>query len=157
MRRISILYLLVLPLLVIPLNASRTGDWQAVKDLFPGIHISVKAKGISEKTYCYFERATDNQIFCTRSFGSSAFGSHEFVYDREKVVEIRHEYTETFDNHALGAIIGGGAGVAFGAAAGNGGITREGGALLFGFIGALTGSHFALGFPVRHSKLVYHQ
>jgi hypothetical protein len=54
-----------------------------------------------------------------------------------------------------GAGIGAGVGSALGASVNNGTLTRSGGALLLGGIGALVGGSFGSEFPAIHGKVIY--
>jgi hypothetical protein len=135
---------------------AQTGNWQAVKQLDPGVKISVRSEHHSLRSTCYFQRATDDQLFCERILRgvSQVLIPPDAVYERKKIREVRLEHSDR-SNAATGAAIGGGIGATLGAANDNGTLTREGGALLLGTVGALIGGSFGRDFPIFHGKMIY--
>jgi hypothetical protein len=133
---------------------AQTGDWQAVKNLPPGTRISVKTGHFFANT-CFFVSATDDQLVCERRRRMIIPPvPPEAVYERSRVREVRLEHSEAA-NTLAGAGIGAGIGAAVGASSNNGTLTRGGGALLLGGIGALIGGSFGSQFPVIHGMVVY--
>ena len=130
---------------------AQTGDWQAVENLKPGTRISVKAR---HRVRCIFQGATLDELTCKRSDRLFRTLSSEIVFDRQSVREVRLERSDEA-NAAVGAAIGAGAGAAAGASNGNGTLTRGGGALLLGGIGAIVGWFFGADFHILHGKTIY--
>ncbi|HEX9112296.1 MAG TPA: hypothetical protein VF845_12520 [Terriglobales bacterium] len=150
---------LLAPLLLAASALAQTGDWQAVKDLQPGTRISVRSDHLFIHNTCFFLSATDDQLVCERAVHSRRRMlipplPPEAIYERSRVREVRLEHSEGANTMA-GAGIGAGIGAALGASTNNGTLTRGGGALLLGGIGALVGGSFGSEFPVIHGKVVY--
>jgi hypothetical protein len=135
---------------------AQTGNWQAVKQLEPGTKISLQSDHLWLHSTCYFQRATDDQLFCERILRgvSRVLIPPDAVYERKKIREVRLEHSDR-SNAATGAVIGGGIGATLGATRGNGTLTPEGGALLLGTTGALIGGAFGRDFPIFHGKVIY--
>jgi hypothetical protein len=154
----TILFLLA-PVLLAASALAQTGDWQAVKNLPPGTRISVRSDHLFIRNTCFFLSATDDQLVCERAVRARRRMiipaiPPEAVYERSKVREVRLAHSEAANTMA-GAGIGAGIGAALGASSNNGTLTRGGGALLIGGIGALVGGSFGREFPVIHGKVVY--
>jgi hypothetical protein len=149
------LSLLLAPLLLAAVAPAQTGDWQIVQHLQPGTKISVRIAGPFHNL-CVFEHATDEQLVCEHVMHGprGALFSSERVYPRKMVREVRLEHSDAA-NIATGAAIGGGIGAAAGASVNNGTLTRGGGAILLGGVGALIGGAFGRDFPVTHGKVIY--
>ncbi len=145
----------MLVLLLNPSAFAKSGDWQAVTDLPPGIEISVRLEH-SPNIPCTFEHADEKELICEHvMYGPrGANASREFVYERRKIREVRIERGEN-TNGATGVVIGGAAGAAFGAAVGNGAPARVGGALLLGGLGAVFGGIIGRSVHPVHGKVVY--
>jgi hypothetical protein len=114
---------------------AQTGDWQAVENVKPGTRISVKTHN---RVRCVFQSASQHELTCKRLHRLFRRLPCETVFDRQSVREVRLERSVEA-NVALGAALGAGAGAAAGASNGNGTLTRGGGALLLGGIGAIVG------------------
>jgi hypothetical protein len=156
MRHLRIYRSVLATLFFAPTAFAQTGNWQAVKQLEPGMKISVQVDHHSLHSTCYFQRATDDQLFCERVLHgvSRVLIPPDAAYDRKEIREVRIEHSDR-SNTAAGAAIGGGVGATLGAANGNGTLTREGGALLLGTVGALIGGSFGRDFPIFHGKVIY--
>ena len=139
-----------------PTALAQTKDWQAVKNLAPGTKISVHSNRHRFRDTCLFQRATDNQLFCEWELHglTSILIPPDVIYQRKEVREVRLEHRNV-SNMAMGAAVGGGIGAAAGAAKGGGPLTRGGGALLIGSIGALVGGTMGKEFPILHGKVIY--
>lgn len=159
MKRTNIVLILLAPLLLASTVLAQKGDWQAVKNLPPGTRISVKT-GHLFANQCYFLSATDDQLVCERVLHGRRRMiippiPNDAVYERSKVRRVRLERGEVV-NGLAGAGIGAGIGAALGASGGNGTLTRGGGALLIGSIGALMGGMYgSTGGTVIHGRVVY--
>ena len=155
MKNIEAIFFLSAAVLLASTAPAQTGDWQTVKNLQPGTKISVHSASRFHNL-CIFERATDEQLVCEHILHGprGAFIPSEYVYEREKIREVRLEHSDAA-NIATGAAIGGGIGAAVGAGNGNGTLTRGGGALLLGTGGAIIGGFIGRDFPVAHGKVVY--
>jgi hypothetical protein len=150
---------LLAPLLLASIAVAQTGDWQAVKDLPPGTGISIRSDHLFIRNMCFFLSATDDQLVCERAVHSRRRMiippiPSEAVYGRSKVREVRLEHSEAATTMA-GASVGAGIGAALGASTNNGTLTRGGGALLLGGIGALVGGSFGSEFSVMHGRVIY--
>jgi hypothetical protein len=150
---------LLAPLLLTASALAQFGDWQAVKDLQPGTRISVRADHFFIRDTCFFLSATDDQLVCERAVHARRRMiippvPPEAVYKSSRVREVRLERSEAANTMA-GAGIGAGIGAALGASRNNGTLTRGGGALLLGGIGALVGGSFGRELLVIHGKVVY--
>jgi hypothetical protein len=150
---------LVAPLLLAASALAQTSGWQAVKNLQPGTRISIRTDHLFIRNTCFFLSATDDQLVCERAVHSRRRMiippiPPEAVYERRRVREVRLERSEAANTMA-GAGIGAGIGAALGASSNNGTLTRGGGALLIGGLGALVGGSFGREFPVIHGKVVY--
>jgi hypothetical protein len=145
----------MLALLILASSAqAQTGNWQAVENIKPGSRISVKAE---HRVRCIFRYATDDELVCKRIHrGLFRSAPPEIAFDRPSVREVRLEKSDEA-NAAVGAAIGAGVGAAAGASNGNGTLTRGGGALLLGALGAVIGWSFGSEFHVLHGKIVYKQ
>ena len=83
-------HLIAFLLLASPLTSSaadRKPDWKAVQNISPGTHILVTANG---GRYCAFQRATEDQLFCTMNYpGSTYRGPHpDYVFSRAEVRDV---------------------------------------------------------------------
>jgi len=147
---------LLASLLLASIAVAQTGDWQAVKNLRPGTRISVRSGHLFIRNTCFFLSATDDRLVCERAVHARRrmIIPPEAVYERSRVREVRLEHGEAANTMA-GAGIGAGVGAALGASANNGTLTRGGGALLLGGLGALIGGSFGSEFPIIHGKVVY--
>lgn len=159
MRHTKVIFFLSAVLLLASAAPAQTGDWQAVKNLPPGTRISVRSNHLFVRNTCFFLSATDDQLVCERALHSRRRMiippiPPEAVYQRSRVREVRLEHGEDA-NMLAGAGIGAGVGAALGAGVNNGTLTRGGGALLLGSLGALIGGSFGREFPVIHGKIVY--
>ena len=159
MRHKKTIPLLLAPLLLAAGALAQTGNWQAVQDLQPGTRISVRANHSFGRNPCFFLSANDEQLVCERVLHSRRRMiispiPPEAVYQRSRVREVRLEHSEAANTMA-GAGIGAGVGAALGASVNNGTVTRGGGALLLGGLGALVGGSFGREFPIIHGKVVY--
>ena len=159
MRYKRAIQFLWVPLLLASNVWAQAGDWQAVKNLTPGTRISVRADHAFGRNTCFFLSATDDQLACERIRHARPRliippVPSRAVYERSRVREVRLEHSEAA-NLMAGAGIGAGVGAAVGATANNGTVTRGGGAILLGAIGALVGGSMASEFPVIHGKVVY--
>jgi len=159
MRRTRTIPFLLTPFLLAASALAQTGDWQAVKLLRPGTRISVRSDHLFIRNTCFFLSATDDQLVCERAVHSRQRMivppiPAEAVYERSRVREVRLERSEDA-NMMAGAGIGAGIGAALGAGINNGTVTRGGGALLIGGLGALVGGSFGREFPIIHRKVVY--
>ena len=153
MSRTTIISLTIL--LLSSVAPAQTGDWQAVKNLQPGMTISVQG-GTPFHILCVFGNATDAQLTCEHILRGprGPLIPPERIYTRANIREIRLEHSDKA-NMATGALIGGSIGAAAGTSVRNGTLTRGGGALLLGGIGALMGGTFNRDFPVTHGKVIY--
>jgi len=142
----------ILGVLLLGSNAqAKAGDWQSVRNLKPGTHITVKAQ---HNVLCLFQSATDNELVC-KPLRFLSLGSRNGTFDKQSVREIRREPNVT--KHALiGAGIGGGAGAIAGATTGT--PPRGGRATVLTLGGALVGSvaGVIVSIPLR-GKLIYRQ
>jgi uncharacterized protein YcfJ len=159
MRHTKTIPFLLAALLLASSALAQTGDWQAVKKLPPGTKISVRAGHLFIRNTCFFLSATDDQLVCERAVHARRRMivppiPPDAVYERSKIREVRLEHSDTA-NTLAGAGIGAGIGAALGASSNNGTLTRGGGALLIGALGALVGGSFGREFPVIHGKVVY--
>ena len=159
MRHTKAIFFLSAVLLLASTAPAQTGDWQAVRNLPPGTRISVRSNHLFVRNTCFFLSATDDQLVCERALHSRRRMiippiPPEAVYQRSRVREVRLEHGEDA-NMLAGAGIGAGVGAALGAGVNNGTLTRGGGALLLGSLGALIGGSFGREFPVIHGKIVY--
>jgi hypothetical protein len=130
-----------------------------VKNLQPGTRISVRSDHLFIRNTCFFLSATDDRLVCERAVHNRRSLiipplPREAVYERSRVREVRLERGEAANTMA-GAGIGAGVGAALGGSTNNGTLTRGGGALLLGGIGALVGGSFGREFPVIHGKVIY--
>jgi hypothetical protein len=158
MRHRSIHLSVLATLFLAPVAFAQTGSWQAVKQLDPGTKISVQLARHSLHSTCYFQSATDDQLFCERVLRgvSRVLIPPDAAYERKYVNEVRLEHSDR-SNAVIGTAIGGSIGATLGAAKGNGTLTRGGGALLLGTGGALVGSFVGRDFPIFHGKVIYRQ
>src|SRR5579872_3420119 len=94
---------------------ARTGDWQAVKDITPDTHISVKGNR-RFRVPCLFRRATEEELVCDHMARESIFHSGpERIFDRRNIREIRLEYNDA-SRRGVGVAIGFAAGTTIGIA-----------------------------------------
>ena len=150
------LVLLMLALLLLGSNAQarhNTGDWRAVENLEPGVHVIVKAQ---RKYACVVEGATEDQLVCW-VHQRRPFPLISIAIPRAEVREVR-----TLPNQAKDAWIGAGIGAGAGAIAAGvqsrdypginaffGGLAGAGG-------GALVGSIFPIfDYLIKHGKCIY--
>ena|SRR5882672_7478931 len=156
MRHLRIYRSVLATLFFAPMAFAQTGNWQAVRQLDPGTKISVQFEHHSLHSTCYFQRATDDQLFCERVLRgvSQVLIPPDAVHERKNIREVRLEHSDS-SNTATGVAIGGGIGATLGAANNNGTLTRGGGALLLGTVGALIGGSFGRDFPIFHGKVIY--
>ncbi|MGH9712788.1 MAG: hypothetical protein ACRD5M_05755 [Candidatus Acidiferrales bacterium] len=154
MRKLHLVAGVLVVLLIVPSARAQKGDWQAVKDLALGTRISVKT---SLRVVCFFVRATEEEVVCaTHLVGPIGVISYDRRYHRRSIREVRLELTEE-TGVAVGALVGAGAGAVVGAVAGGrgGSVTRTGGAVLVGVIGAIVGGALGRDFPVVHGEVIY--
>lgn len=98
MKRHLIAILLLAPPFAFPASAKKL-DWQMVERISPGTHILVTTTG---GTYCAFQKATENQLFCTRNYPGSPYqGPHsDDVFNRAEVRDVcvgTMDYCHAFD------------------------------------------------------------
>jgi hypothetical protein len=146
----KIIPFLLAPLLIASSAMSQTGDWEAVQALRSGTKIKVTLKNRRTFGHCFFDGASDDQLFCTSRGGLL---SRRKVYLRD---EIEAVYL-THNGPAIGLVVGAGAGAAIGAAGDPvPGLGRGGTALLdaglFGGLGAFFGMVLD---PFFHGRVVY--
>ncbi|MGH9731363.1 MAG: GntR family transcriptional regulator [Candidatus Acidiferrales bacterium] len=117
---------------------------------------------------CYFERATEDQLVCqplqrrAPVIGPWTYpvplprqpSPPDYVFERQKVQEVRLEHSEGV-NELIGAAIGGSAGAALGAARFECEGCRQAGALIVGGIGAFIGGAVGRISPLFHRRVVY--
>src|SRR5215469_10366566 len=146
---------------------SSKGDWQAVENLNGGTAISVKSRH-SVHLLCYFEQATDDELFCepfepgflrTPRWPYPGPYPHplpsppaEYIFKRATIREVRLEHSEG-TNHFIGAGIGGAVGAGIGAARFDS--ARGAGALIFGLAGMAIGGAVGRVHPLFHRKIIY--
>lgn len=82
-QRIAIL---LLATSAIPAHAKKL-DWEAIEKIPPGTHILVMTRAGNE---CAFQRATEDQLFCTLSYpGSDYRRSHpDLVFNRSEIKDV---------------------------------------------------------------------
>ncbi|MGH9711109.1 MAG: hypothetical protein ACRD37_11240 [Candidatus Acidiferrales bacterium] len=165
MRKPQIITFLFVFGLLLPCAQAKRGSWKAVEDLPTGATISVKAWHWN-RVNCYFERATDDQLVCQPLQRRAPFigpwpyppprlpSPPDYVFERQKVEEVRLEHSEG-TNELIGVAIGGGAGAALGAARYDCEGCRGTAALIGGGIGALIGRVLGRDFPPVHRKFIY--
>jgi hypothetical protein len=129
-------------------------DWRAVQNIQRGSVISVKAPGLRHAR-CYFDYADEQALYCVRvQHGSLRLHPPGITVPRRDAQEVRLEHSEAA-NAAAGAAIGAGAGAAIGAGTGDRTLTRPGGALLLGGIGAIIGGFAGHDLSILPGKIVY--
>src|ERR1700675_2193321 len=143
----KIIPFLFAPLLLASRAMSQTGDWQAVQALRSGTKIKVTLKNGPTFGHCFFDGASDDQLFCTSRGGLL---SRRKVYLRD---EIEAVYL-THNGPAIGLAVGAGAGAAIGATGSN--CCHAANALLgagaLGVVGWLSGT---VADPFFHGRAVY--
>ena len=151
--------LLIITLVLIVLSAADAkpkqqskGSWDTVENLIAGTPISVRARAPFH-LMCYFERATDDQLFC-QPLHPRLSTRTDYIFERREIREVRLEHSEA-TNEMLGAATVGGVMAAIGAAGNGSNVTRGGAALLGGAIGALFGGIFGRDFPLFHRGVIY--
>lgn len=146
----KIIPFLLASLLIASSAMSQTDDWEAVQALRSGTKIKVTLKNRPTFGHCFFDGASDDQLFCTSRGGLL---SRRKVYPR---ADIKAVYL-THSGPAIGLGVGAGAGAIIGAA-GNPvpGLGRGGTALLdAGLLGGL-GAFFGMVLdPFFHGRVVY--
>lgn len=171
MRKIQI----IVPLLVVmSLSAAAhtrkqnpKGNWNAVKHLAIGTPISVLSPN-SHHLLCYFERATDDELFCQPLSPALTSGPYwpypfpyprpsprfpmEYAFQRTMIQQVRQERSED-SNQLIGAGIGAAAGAGIGAGAAS---SAKGAAAIIGSIpGALIGGLVGRVHPLFHRHVIY--
>src|SRR5215813_12361078 len=103
MRYRSVIYLLLCAVLLLGSCHAQTSDWQAVQNIPAGSYIFVKSYPRSAR--CFFENATDNELFCKlRNLRTD--------FHRENIRQVRLE--RPHKSPVLGMVIGEGIGAAAG-------------------------------------------
>lgn len=173
MRKIQIL----IPLMIVasfsasakPAKQNPKGNWNAVKSLAIGTPISVLAPN-SHHLLCYFERATDDELFCQPLSPAVTSGPYwpypfpyprpqprlpmEYAFKRGMVQQVRLEHSED-SNQLIGAGVGAAAGAGIGASAAG---SSKGAAAIIGSIpGALIGGLIGRMHPLFHRHVIYKQ
>ena len=146
----KIIPFLLAPLLIASSAMSQTDDWEAVQALRSGTKIKVTLKNRPKFGHCFFDGASDDQLFCTSRGGLL---SRRKVYLRD---DIKALYL-THSGPAIGFGVGAGAGAIIGAAGDPvPGLGRGGTALLdAGLLGGL-GAFFGMALdPFFHGRVVY--
>ena len=146
----KIISFLLAPFLLASSAMSQTADWEAVQALRSGTKIKVTLKNRPTFGHCFFDGASDDQLFCTSRGGML---SRRKVYLRD---EIKAVYL-THNGPAIGLGVGAGAGAIIGAAGDPvPGLGRGGTALLdAGLLGGL-GAFFGMVLdPFFHGRPVY--
>ena len=138
------------PLLIASSAMSQTGDWEAVQALRSGTKIKVTLKHGPTFDHCFFDGASDDQLFCI---------SGRWPLPRRKTYlrdDIKAVYL-THNGPAIGLGVGAGAGAIIGASGDPvPGLGRGGTALLdAGLLGGL-GAFFGMVLdPFFHGRVVY--
>ena len=146
----KIISFLLAPFLLASSAISQTGDWKAVQTLRSGTKIKVTLKNRPTFGHCFFDGASDDQLFCT-SRGGLLSRRKLYLRDDIKAVYLTH------NGPAIGLGVGAAAGAAIGAAGDPvPGLGRGGTALLdAGLLGAL-GAFFGMVLdPFFHGREVY--
>src|SRR5260370_26190401 len=137
-------------LLIASSAKSQTDDWATVQGLRSGTKIKVTLKNRPTFGHCFFDGASDDQLFCTSRGGLL---SRRKVYLRDDIEAV---YL-THNGPAIGLGVGAAAGAAIGAAGDPvPGLGRGGTALLdAGLLGGL-GAFFGMVLdPLFHGRVVY--
>jgi hypothetical protein len=146
----KIIPFLLAPLLIASSAMSQTADWESVQALRNGTKIKVTLKNRPTFGHCFFDGASDDELFCTSRGGLL---SRRKVYLRDDIEAV---YL-THNGPTIGLAVGAGAGAVIGAA-GNPvpGLGRGGTALLdAGLLGGL-GTFFGMVLdPFFHGRVVY--
>src|SRR6266853_6813445 len=150
MRYTKIIPFLLASLLIASSAKSQTDDWATVQGLRSGTKIKVTLKNRPTFGHCFFDGASDDQLFCT-SRGGLLSRRKLYLRDDIKAVYLTHK------GPAIGLAVGAGAGAAIGAAGDPvPGLGRGGTALLdAGLLGGL-GAFFGMVLdPFFHGRVVY--
>ena|SRR5437588_6098765 len=145
----KIIPILLAPLLLASSAMSQSDDWQAVQALRSGTKIKVTLKNRPTFGHCFFDGASDDQLFCT-SRGGLLSRRRVYLRDNIKAVYLTHS------GPAIGLGVGAGAGAIIGAAGDPvPGLGRGGTALLdAGLLGGL-GAFFGMVLdPFFHGRVV---
>jgi len=146
----KIISFLLAPFLLASSAMSQTDDWEAVQALRSGTKIKVTLKNRPTFGHCFFDGASDDQLFCT-SRGGLLSRRKLYLRDDIKAVYLTH------NGPAIGLGVGAAAGAAIGAAGDPvPGLGRGGTALLdAGLLGGL-GAFFGMVLdPFFHGRVVY--
>jgi len=150
MRCARIIPFLLASLLIASSAMSQTDDWEAVQALRSGTKIKVTLKNRPTFGHCFFDGASDDQLFCT-SRGGLLSRRKVYLRDDIKAVYLTH------NGPAIGLGVGAGAGAIIGAAGDPvPGLGRGGTSLLdAGLLGGL-GAFFGMVLdPFFHGRVVY--
>ncbi len=137
----KIIPFLLASLLIASSAMSQTADWEAVQALRSGTKIKVTLKNRPTFGHCFFDGASDDQLFCTSRGGLL---SRRKVYLRDDIDAV---YL-THNGPAIGLAVGAGAGAAIGASRSNALL----GAGALGVVGWLSGT---VADPFFHGRAVY--
>jgi hypothetical protein len=146
----NIIPFLLAPLLIASSAMSQTDDWEAVQALPNGTKIKVTLKNRPTFGHCFFDGASDDQLFCTSRGGLL---SRRKVYLRDDIEAVYW----THNGPAIGLAVGAGTGAVIGAVGDPiPGLGRGGTALLdAGLLGGL-GAFFGMVLdPFFHGRVVY--
>src|SRR6266853_6465728 len=150
MRYTKIIPFLLASLLIASSAKSQTDDWATVQGLRSGTKIKVTLKNRPTFGHCFFDGASDDQLFCT-SRGGLLSRRKLYLRDDIKAVYLTHK------GPAIGLAVGAGAGAIIGASGDPvPGLGRGGTALLdAGLLGGL-GAFFGMVLdPFFHGRAVY--
>ena len=157
MRHQHIITFLIFLFACAPASGRQVGSWKDVKNLDPGVLISVKTHRLVPAMTCYFQWATDDRLACADAH-RVPFGPQTFVFNRRSVHRVRFEHTDAY-NARVGGTIGLGIGATIGAVACRGPECQNGArqlsAVLLGAIGGLSGDLIGQMFPILHGPVVY--
>ena len=97
MKSPRIIVLLFASTVVASLSAAQTLEWHSIENLSPNTRIWVKTK---KQTYCYFEKATGEQLLCDFLPGSLPSKAHapDLVFNRADVREVRIAPGDDYDS-----------------------------------------------------------
>jgi hypothetical protein len=97
MKSTRIVVLLLASTLAASVSATESLDWHFVENLSPNTRIWVKA---GKPTYCYFENATGERLFCDYLPESSPSREHDpdLVFNRADVREVRIAPGDDYDS-----------------------------------------------------------
>src|SRR5216684_1074460 len=109
MRCTKIIPFLLAPLLIVSSAMSQTDGWEAVQALRSGTKIKVTLKHGPTFGHCFFDGASDDQLFCT-SRGGLLSRRKVYLRDDIKAVYLTH------NGPAIGLGVGAGTGAVIGGA-----------------------------------------